>query len=480
MAMTTEAAQRIIPVILAGGSGSRLWPLSREDHPKQLLQLHGQGSMLQETLRRVSDPGRFAPAIVVTSENLRFAVAQQIADGGFAIQTLLLEPEPRNTAPALAAAALLAQEADPGACLLALPSDHAMAEPESFLELVAVALPAARSGRLVTFGVPPSRPETGYGYIHLGRPLPDGDGLCEVAAFVEKPNQDQAARLLADGRHLWNSGMVLFRADILLMEMARHAPDILPPVARAVTARRSDLDFQRLEAGAWSSVPSISIDYAVMEKTEHAAVLPARIGWSDLGVWSEVWSQGDKDESGNVIVGDAMLQDSSHCLAMGQSRLTVGLGLRNLMVVTTDDAVLVADMTRAQDIRSLVEDLKQAGRPEATQPSTVSRPWGSFRSVLQGEGFQVKCLTLRPGAGISLQTHRHRSEHWVVVEGTAQVSRNGENLCLSANESIYIPAGCPHRLDNPGPGPLNIIEVQTGSYLGEDDICRLDDPWRRN
>jgi mannose-1-phosphate guanylyltransferase/mannose-1-phosphate guanylyltransferase/mannose-6-phosphate isomerase len=472
-------APPITPVILAGGSGTRLWPLSREQFPKQLLALHGDRTMIQETLLRFGDAERFAPAIVVTSEVLRFSVAQQLLASGGRVGALVLEPVARNTAPAVAAAAMMALENDPEACLLVVPSDHVIADVEAFLGLMKAGQRAARAGFLVTFGITPDRAETGYGYIRRGAPLPGHDGVLAVDSFVEKPDAAKAAQLLADGQHLWNAGIFLFSAAAFLTELAIHAPQVGPAVAQALARRTVDHDFIRLDAAAFAAAPSISVDYAVMEKTARAATIPADIGWSDLGAWSELWNIADKDAAGNAIKGDVLALDSQNCLLIGDDRLTVALGLRDLAVVVTGDAVLVADRERSQDIKLVVDRLKQAGRSEAVSPSQVSRPWGSFRSILVGERFQVKCLSVNPGARLSLQKHFHRAEHWVVVNGTALVTCGDEQKLLGENESFYIPIGSLHRLENPGKLPLNLIEVQTGPYLGEDDIVRVDDPWGR-
>jgi len=435
--------------------------------------------MIQETLRRFEDEQRFAPAIVVTSESLRFSVAQQLQGCGARIGALLLEPAARNTAPAVAAAAQLALESDPEAYLLVVPSDHVITDIDGFLAQVLLGVSAARQGHLVTFGVVPQRVETGYGYIECGDPLEDGSPILQVANFTEKPTSDKAAQFLAGGRHLWNAGIFLFSAATYLGELERYAPDVGAAVAKAIAGRTVDRDFVRLEATAFAASPSISVDYAVMEKTDRAVTVPTDVGWSDLGAWSELWSISEKDDQGNVIKGDVLAMDSENCLLIGDSRLSVALGLRNLAVVVTDDAVLVADRERSQDIRLVVEKLRQAGRSEADCPSLVSRPWGTYRSIMVGERFQVKCLMINPGARLSLQKHFHRAEHWVVVNGTALITYGETQTLLHENESFYIPIGALHRLENPGKLPLNLIEVQTGAYLGEDDIVRIDDPWGR-
>lgn len=475
----TEAARTTIPVLLSGGIGSRLWPMSREHFPKQLLPLTGQISMLQQTAMRFTDGARFAPPMVVTNETLRFVVAEQMRAAGIPPHALLLEPVARNTAPAVAAAALFAARTDPDAILLVTPSDHQIRDAAGLADLVERARPCARDGYLVTFSVPPSRPETGYGYIRRGAPLAGRTDVYAVAQFIEKPDSERARALMEQGDYFWNSGMVLVSARHILAELEQWAPDVLNAARRAVANASTDHDFVRLDADAFASAPSISIDHAVMEHTQQAATVPCDVGWSDLGAWNEIWMGADKDAGGNAWAGDVIVDGARDCYARSEGPLTILLGVANLVVVVTDDAVLVAGRAHAQEVKRIAEQLKAAGRSEATTHSRVYRPWGFYQSVHDGDRFQVKRLTVNPGARLSLQKHYHRAEHWVVVHGTALVTRDGETRMVRENESAYIPAGAVHRLENPGKVPLHLIEVQSGSYLGEDDIVRVEDTYGR-
>lgn len=469
----------IHPVILSGGAGTRLWPLSRSAYPKQLMPLLSELSLLQETARRVSDPARFAAPLLVCNDEHRFIVAEQLRAIGAAPSRILLEPIARNTAPAAAAAALLVAATTPDALLMLLPSDHHIGDRASFLAAVDRAAPAARSGALVTFGMTPTRPEVGYGYILRGAALADAEGCCRVDRFVEKPDRPTAESYLADGRYVWNSGMFLFRADRLVAEMERHAPAVLQAVRRALDAAAQDLDFLRLDREALAAAPSISIDYAVMEKTDAAAVVPAEMAWSDVGSWDALWENLTRDGDGNVVSGDVILADTRDSYIRGDGRLVAVLGLEGAIVVDTDDAVLVASRERAQDVKILVDRLAAAGRSEREHHRRVYRPWGSYESVDAGERFQVKRLIVKPGARLSLQKHAKRAEHWVVVRGTATVTRGEDVFDLRENQSTYIPVGTVHRLENRTNEPVHLIEVQSGSYLGEDDIVRLDDQYGR-
>ena len=478
--MTSVSAQKIVPVLLSGGSGSRLWPMSRELYPKQFLPLCSDNTMLQDTALRVGDAPAFAPPLVVCNQEHRFLVAEQLRQIGVTPRGIVLEPMGRNTAAACAIAALAVAKDDPEALLLVLPADHRIRDGEAFRGAVAVAAQAAAAGRLVTFGIAPTTPETGYGYIRRGSALDGVEGAFAVAAFAEKPTLEVAQGYLADGGYAWNSGMFLFPIGPLLAEMERHAPAVLAAAREALEAGSSDLDFFRLDAPAFAKAPDISIDYAVMEKTEAAAVVPCDIGWTDVGAWSALWEVGSKDAAGNVIVGDVLLEGARDCYVRSESHLTAVVGLEKAMVVVVDDAVLVADRARAQDVKRIVDRLKRSGRSEPVNHRKVHRPWGAYQSLHTGERFQVKSLTIAPGSRLSLQKHHHRAEHWVVVNGTALVTRGDEQIFVYENQSVYIPIGTVHRLENPGKVPLTIIEVQSGSYLGEDDIVRLEDSYGRN
>ena len=470
---------RIIPVILSGGSGTRLWPVSRESFPKQLWPLTGERTLMQQTVLRAHGPG-FAPPIVVCNHEHRFLIAEQLRAVGVADARLVLEPVGRNSAPAVAAAAVLAAEDDPDGVLWMLAADHAIDDVPALHRALGVAAAAALAGRFVTFGMRPTGPETGYGYIERGEPLREAPGVHAVARFIEKPDAATAVRLIADGWHLWNSGMFVFTARTLLAELAAHAPNVLPPVRQAVEARRADLDFIRLDETAFAAAPSISLDYAVAERTQLAAVVPADIGWSDVGSWSALWELGAHDESGNVAVGDVLLENARNCYVRSDGMLAAVVGLSDAVVVVTEDAVLAMHRDLAQDVKKVVDRLKSAGRHEAVAHNRVYRPWGFYETLIHADRFQVKRIVVTPGHQLSLQRHYHRAEHWVVVNGTARVTRNSDVLMVHENESVYLPMGCVHRLENPGKIPLTLIEVQSGAYLGEDDIVRLEDTYGRN
>jgi len=465
----------MIPVILSGGSGTRLWPLSREAFPKQFLALVGRESMLQATWRRVAPLASGAP-IVVAGEAHRFMVAEQLREAGCDAATILLEPLARNTAPAIAAAALEAVRDGADPLLLVLPSDHVIADADAFRAAVRAASQAAESGALVTFGIVPTGPETGYGYIKASA----GEGVRAVERFVEKPDAATAAAYVASGDYAWNSGMFLFRASSYLAELERHQPAMLAACREALARARRDVDFVRLDATAFAASPSDSIDYAVMEKTAHAAVLAIDAGWNDVGSWAALWQVAEQDGQGNAHHGDVIAQDCRDTLAWGDGRLLALLGLRDVVVVDTADAVLVAHKDRVQDVKGIVAELKHRARPETGLHRKVYRPWGHYDSVDVGERFQVKRITVKPGAALSLQMHHHRAEHWIVVSGTAKVTRGEEVILLGENQSTYIPLGVKHRLENPGVVPLELVEVQSGSYLGEDDIVRFEDVYGRN
>ena len=461
------------PVLLSGGSGTRLWPLSREAYPKQFLPLAGDDTMVQATWRRVEALADLAP-IVVANEEHRFLVAEQLRQVGAPVPAILLEPVGRNTAPAIAAAALQAMAGGADPLLLVLPSDHVVRDVAGFQRAVREASSAAEAGALVTFGIVPDAPETGFGYIQAEA----GDGLRQVLRFVEKPDAATARSYLDAGGYYWNSGMFLFRASRYLEELARFRPDIVDAVRAAHAAARHDGDFVRLDKDAFSACPSDSIDYAVMEKTADAMVLPVDIGWNDVGSWSALWDVAERDADGNAHHGDVIAVDSRNSYAYAQ-RLVALVGVDDIVVVETDDAVLVARKDKVQEVKQVVARLKQEQRSQAVLHREVHRPWGSYDSVDNGGRHQVKRIKVKPGAALSLQMHHHRAEHWIVVSGTAKVTRGDETLLLSENESTYIPLGVKHRLENPGKVPLELIEVQSGSYLGEDDIVRFEDTYGR-
>jgi mannose-1-phosphate guanylyltransferase / mannose-6-phosphate isomerase len=470
---------QIVPVILSGGSGTRLWPVSRESFPKQLWPLTSSRTLLQETALRAHDPVRFAPPVIVCNQEHRFLIAEQLRAAGVDGARILLEPLGRNSAPAIAAAALLVAETTPDAVLWLLAADHAIADTKALHECLATAAQAARAGRIVTFGMQPTSPETGYGYIARGAPLSDAPGAFAVAQFVEKPDADRAKRLSTDGRHLWNSGMFVFTARTLLEELETYAPDVLHAVRQAMADRQEDLDFIRLGEAAFTACPSISLDYAVAERTSRAAVVPADIGWSDVGSWGALWDLGAKDDDGNVAIGDVVLENARNCYVRSDGMLAAVVGLEDAVVVVTADAVLAMHRAHSQDVKNVVDRLKAANRHEAVAHNRVYRPWGFYETLILGERFQVKRIVVSPGCKLSLQKHFHRAEHWVVVNGSALVTRDNESTLLRENESIYLPLGCVHRLENPGKIPLALIEVQSGSYLGEDDIVRLNDDYNR-
>ncbi|KUJ83638.1 mannose-1-phosphate guanylyltransferase/mannose-6-phosphate isomerase [Microbulbifer flavimaris] len=471
----------ILPVIMAGGSGSRLWPLSRQLYPKQFLPLSGEQTMLQETCARLSGL-QHLPPLIVCGEEHRFTVAEQLRaihqdHGG-----IVLEPAGRNTAPAIALAALQALasgEGDP--LLLVLAADHVIRDLDAFTKAIQKACESAQQGELVTFGIVPTAPETGYGYIR--RKNSNGNNRLDasrVEQFVEKPDWETAQKYVQSGDYFWNSGMFLFRASRYIEELGRHRPAILSSCERAMASAAVDVDFVRPERSIFLQCPDDSIDYAVMENTADAVVVPLDCGWSDLGSWSALWEVSDKDDNGNTANGDVMLYDSRNCYVQSDHKLIAAIGLEDLVVVESDDAIMVAAKDRVQDVKKVVERLKAENRPEAMVHRKVYRPWGFYDSVDAGERFQVKRIVVNPGAQLSLQMHHHRAEHWVVVSGTARVTCGDEQRLLSENQSTYIPLGVKHRLENPGAIPLELIEVQSGSYLGEDDIVRFEDKYSRS
>jgi mannose-1-phosphate guanylyltransferase/mannose-6-phosphate isomerase len=469
---------RIVPVILSGGSGTRLWPVSRESFPKQLWPLVSERTLMQETALRGTGPG-FTPPIVVCNNEHRFLIAEQLRDAGISNSRIILEPVGRNSAPAIAAAAVLVAEENPDAVLWMMAADASIADTEALQVALAAAATAARAGYVVTFGMKPTAPEVGYGYIEIGDPLVQADGVYDVARFLEKPDAVTAARFVSGGRHLWNSGMFVFTARTLLQELEIHAPGVLPAVRQSVADRQDDLDFIRLGAEAFTACPSISIDYAVAERTTRAAVVPADLGWSDVGSWSALWELGAKDHKGNVAQGDVILDSAENCYVRSDGVLTAVVGLTDVVVVVTEDVVLAMNRGQAQDVKKIVERLKAEHRREAVAHNRCYRPWGYYESLIQGDRFQVKRIVVSAGRQLSLQSHFHRAEHWVVVNGTARVTRDDEILIVRENESVYLPLGCVHRLENPGKIPLTLIEVQSGAYLGEDDIVRLEDTYGR-
>ncbi len=468
----------IVPVVLSGGSGTRLWPVSRESYPKQFWPLISERSLIQETVARGRGAG-FAGPVIVCNEGHRFIVAEQMRLMDVDDARILLEPVGRNSAPAIAAAALLVAEQDPDAVLWMMAADAAITDLAALAESLSLAAAAARAGRIVTFGMRPTAPETGYGYISVGAPLDGLPGVHAVAGFVEKPDSARAADLLASGTHLWNSGMFVFTARTLLAELALHAPEVLEAVRASVAGRAQDLDFIRLAPEPFLACPNISLDYAVAERTTMAAVVPADLGWSDVGSWSALWELGARDGAGNVVVGDVLLEGAVNCYGRSDGIVTAVVGLSDAVVVVTEDAVLAMHRDRAQDVKKIVDRLRRGKRSEAVAHNRIYRPWGFYESLIAGDRFQVKRIVVTPGHKLSLQKHFHRAEHWVVVAGSALVTRDGETILLRENESAYLPLGCVHRLENPGRIPLTLIEVQSGSYLGEDDIVRFEDHYGR-
>ena len=469
----------LIPVLLSGGVGSRLWPVSRQLYPKQFLNLGSdEYSMLQQTWSRVAELPNLGPAIVVCNEDHRFLVAEQMREIEVSNASIILEPQAKNTAPAVALAAMDALSQGEDAMLLVLPADHVIEDTEAFHAAVRQGIPVAEEGKLVTFGIVPTEPETGYGYIKRAEALNRSEAF-RVEEFVEKPDQKTAEAYLKSGDYFWNSGMFLFRADQFLAELDVLAPEILKACRDAYENSEDDLDFIRINATAFGRSPADSIDYAVMEKTGQAAVIPLDCGWNDVGSWSAFWGIDEEDEEGNVVHGDVVMHDVEDTYIRAESRLVAAVGVDNLVVVETPDAVLVSDADRVQEVKKIVEKLSEGDRDEVLTHTRVYRPWGSYESLVNAERFQVKRIIVSPGAQLSLQMHHHRAEHWIVVKGTARVTCGEKEFNLSEDESTYIPLGTKHRLANPGVIPLEIIEVQSGSYLGEDDIVRYEDVYGR-
>ncbi|MEI4235457.1 mannose-1-phosphate guanylyltransferase/mannose-6-phosphate isomerase [Roseovarius sp. D22-M7] len=475
-------AQEIHPLLLCGGSGTRLWPLSRKSYPKQFTRLTGEESLFQASARRLSGPGFAAPA-VITAAAYRFVVTEQLAGAETCAAATLIEPEGRNTAPAILAGALELHARSPGALMLVAPSDHVIPDAEAFREAVIAAVPAARSGQIVTFGIRPDRPETGYGWLALS--AAPGDDFAPVPqplrGFVEKPDAATAQELLAGGLHLWNAGIFLMSTDAIISAFEAHQPAMLDAVTRAFEAATRDLHFLRLAPGPWADCADISIDYAVMEKARNLTVVPYGGAWSDLGGWDAVWRESGPDAAGVVTAGPATAIDCTGSLLRAEDaqQALVGIGLEDVIAVAMPDAVLVAHKDRAQDVKQAVAALKAQGAKQAETLPRDFRPWGWFEGLALGGRFQVKRIHVHPGAALSLQSHHHRSEHWIVVEGTAKVTIDAVEQLVTENESVYIPLGAVHRMENPGKVPMVLIEVQTGSYLGEDDITRYDDIYAR-
>lgn len=476
--MTENAnSQQILPVVIAGGTGSRLWPLSRELYPKQFLALDQERSMLQVTLKRLEGLSTQKP-LVICNEAHRFLVADQLQQMDLLGGNVLLEPVGRNTAPAVALAAIRATASGQDPLMLVLAADHSIRNIEAFQTAIQKAVPAAMQGAMVTFGIVPNAPETGYGYIHMGTEV--AQGIHKVNAFVEKPSSDVAAQYIASQQYLWNSGMFLFKASKFLSELICYRPDIHEACIEAMKSPHDDMDFVRINKEAFLRCPSDSIDYAVMEKTVDAVVVPMDAGWSDIGAFGALWEILPHDEAGNVQRGNVVAIDSSNNLILAEDALVATVGVNNMVIVQTKDALLVVPRDRTQDVKNIVNRLKSEKRPEYQLHKQVFRPWGKYQSVDDGNRYQVKRITVKPGGKLSVQMHHHRAEHWIVVTGTAQVTLNGNTRLLTENESIYLPLGATHCLENPGKIPLELIEVQVGSYLGEDDIVRFEDQYGRS
>jgi mannose-1-phosphate guanylyltransferase len=475
--LTMMNTAETLPVIMAGGSGTRLWPLSRELFPKQFLTLDGEQSMLQATVHRLEGLGLSQP-LVICHENHRFLVAEQLRHmGALKKGHVLLEPAGRNTAPAIALAALHATQSGADPLLLVLAADHMIQDSPAFVTAVRSAMPLAHTGSLVTFGIVPTAAETGYGYIHKGAPI--DATACKVQAFVEKPSLEVAQSYVSSGHYLWNSGMFLFRASRYLMELERYRPDILQVCRQAMALAQADMDFIRVDAPTFNNCPEESIDYAVMEKTDASVVVPLRAGWSDVGAFNALWDTLPKDAQGNVLRGDVLTHDSHNNLVMAENALVATVGMHDTVVIQTKDAVLVAPKNRVHEVKAIVAQIKASGRNEHHAHRQVYRPWGHYDAVDAGPRYQVKRITVKPGSKLSVQLHHHRAEHWIVVSGTARVTLDGQIHLLTENQSIYLPVGAVHALENPGKIPLELIEVQVGSYLGEDDIVRLEDRYGR-
>lgn len=472
----------ITPVLLCGGSGTRLWPLSRKSYPKQFVPLTGEQSLFQASAQRLSGPGLAQP-LILTHSDFRFIVTEQLAEVGIDPGAILIEPEGRNTAPAVLTAALWQQERDPDGLILVAPSDHVIPDQAAFLTAVNAGAEAARDGALITFGIAPDRPETGYGYLELTDKIPQGEPVpVPLARFVEKPDLATATEMVSSGRFLWNAGLFLFSPAAMIAAFETHAPDMIPPVTKAIETGKPDLGFFRLAPAPWAEARDISVDYAVMEKADRLSVIPYRGAWSDLGGWDAVWRESARDDTGVATSGPVTALDCENTLlrAEDSDQPVVGIGLKDTIVVAMPDAVLVADASRAQEVKNAVSALKAQSAKQAEQFPKDHRPWGWFESLAIGDRFQVKRIVVHPGAALSLQSHHHRSEHWIVVAGTAKVTIDDTEQLVSENQSVYIPLGAVHRMENPGKLPMVLIEVQTGAYLGEDDIIRYEDVYARD
>jgi len=468
----------ITPILLCGGSGTRLWPLSRKSFPKQFADIIGEGSLFQASAKRFSGDG-FADPVLVTGDSFRFIVGEQLDECGISAQGTLIEPEGRNTAPAAAAAAVMLAQNDPQALMLLVPSDHAIADASAFRAAVAAGAVAAREGQIVTFGIAADRAETGFGWLESGAET--HPQVMKLERFIEKPDQATAETLLADKRYLWNAGVFLVRADVMVDAFRAHAPDVLAAVEAAMAAATQDLTFTRIDPEIWATVPDISIDYAVMEKADNVSVVRFDGKWSDLGSWEAVWQESEQDDAGNALTANTTAFDCQNTLLRSESDEIelVGIGLKNIVAVAMRDAVMVADMSDSQNVKKAVSTLKQRKAKQAVQFPVDHRPWGWYETLILSDRFQVKRIHVNPGAALSLQSHHHRSEHWIVVAGTARVTVDEEVKLLTENQSVYIPLGSVHRMENPGKVPMVLIEVQTGSYLEEDDIVRYEDVYAR-
>lgn len=474
----TLQTMTIYPVILSGGSGTRLWPLSRKHYPKQLLALTSEKSLLQETLERVGGDDFLAPLIICNTEH-RFSVAEQARQIDVPVAGIILEPIGRNTAPAAAIAAFSLMAKDPHAIILLLPSDHLIGDRQAFVHAIGTAAKAAEAGYLVTFGITPAGPQTGYGYIRHGAEISMAAGCFEVAKFIEKPDFENAAKMIAAGGHVWNSGIFLFKASAYLNELKALQPEVYEICEKSLRETTRDLDFIRLDEQTFKQCPAISIDYAVMEHTRRACVVGVDMGWSDIGSWSELWKVSHPDAQGNVMIGDIFAEDTTGSYLRSHDKIIATIGLKDMIVVDTGDTVLVAPRDRAQDIQLIIDRLEKSGRSEHLLPARVRRPWGWYQTLDSGASFQVKRICVNPGVRLSLQRHQRRAEHWVVVSGQAQVHCDGKDITLDPNQSTYIPLGATHRLANTASQPLYLIEIQSGDYLGEDDIERLEDDFAR-